>query len=106
VQAPFREHTTLDIFASSLHAMRFYLSFVAGGAKRSIFILYDLDVFHKVPANVPAEWNQYLGRPLCDVPSPDDASNRSYTGYFFEGMIESCTMNLYLHLVLNILKYS
>lgn len=31
----------------------------------------DYDRFRKVPAGAPPEWEQYLGRPLSEVPDPD-----------------------------------
>src|ERR1700761_2586710 len=47
-----------------------------GRQARHIYFVDDLDVFRKVPANVPPEWEQYLGMPLCDVPSPDGQSGK------------------------------
>lgn len=52
-----------------------------GRSARHLHIVDDLDVFRKVPVNVPPEFDQYLGRPLCDVPAPD-GSQRSYADYY------------------------
>lgn len=61
-----------------------------GRQARHIYFVDDLDVFRKVPANVPAEWEQYLGMPLCDVPSPSGKAGESYADYFLQGLIDSC----------------
>src|SRR5688572_25899506 len=59
-----------------------------GRTSRHIHVVDDLDVFRKVPVDVPAEFDKYLGRPLCDVPSPD-GSDRSYADYFLSDLIEA-----------------
>lgn len=56
---------------------------------KHIYFVDDLDIFRKVPINVPAEFDQYLGRPLCDVPSPDGAEGKSYADFFLQGLIDS-----------------
>lgn len=60
-----------------------------GRKARHIHFVDDLDAFRKVPYNVPAEYEQYLGMPLCDVPAPD-GSDRSYADYFLNGLQEVC----------------
>jgi lysyl-tRNA synthetase class 1 len=52
-----------------------------GRQARHIHFVDDLDAFRKVPHNIPAEYEQYLGMPLCDIPAPD-GSGRSYADYF------------------------
>ena len=42
-----------------------------GRQARHIYFVDDLDALRKVPANIPAEYEKYLGMPLCDVPAPD-----------------------------------
>lgn len=32
----------------------------------------DYDRFRKVPAGIPAEWEQHIGKPLCEVPDPSE----------------------------------
>lgn len=59
-----------------------------GHMARHLHIVDDLDVFRKVPADVPSEWDQYLGRPLCDVPAPD-GSHRSYADYFLQDLLDA-----------------
>ncbi len=59
-----------------------------GRTARHLHIVDDLDVFRKVPVNVDASWEQYLGLPLCDVPAPD-GSGRSYADYFLADLIEA-----------------
>ncbi|HTH71916.1 MAG TPA: lysine--tRNA ligase [Candidatus Pristimantibacillus sp.] len=61
-----------------------------GRNARHIYFVDDLDIFRKVPVNVPAEWEQYLGMPLCDVPSPDGQEGKSYADYFLQGLVDSC----------------
>lgn len=61
-----------------------------GRQARHIYFVDDLDVFRKVPSNVPEGHEQYLGMPLCDVPSPDGTKDLSYADYFLQGLIDSC----------------
>lgn len=61
-----------------------------GRQARHIYFVDDLDNLRKVPINVPPEWEQYLGTPICDVPSPDGQPGRSYADYFLQGLIDSC----------------
>ena len=44
----------------------------AGIKARHVHVSDNLDAFRKVPVNLPASYEQYLGMPLCTVPSPDD----------------------------------
>jgi lysyl-tRNA synthetase, class I len=60
-----------------------------GRKARHIHFVDDLDAFRKVPINVPAEYEKYLGMPLCDIPAPD-GSDRSYADYFLADMVEAC----------------
>ncbi len=55
-----------------------------GRQAKHIFFSDDLDALRKIPADVPAEFEKYLGYPLADIPAPD-SSDRSYSEYFFEG---------------------
>lgn len=61
-----------------------------GRKAKHIYFVDDLDVFRKVPSNVPGDFEQYLGQPLCDVPSPDGNKDISYADYFLQGLIDSC----------------
>ncbi len=56
-----------------------------GRQARHLHLVDDLDVFRKVPANVPPAFKQYLGRPLCDVPAPD-GSEGSYADYYLKDL--------------------
>jgi lysyl-tRNA synthetase class 1 len=67
-----------------------------GRQSRHIHYCDDLDPFRKVPVNVPAEFEKYLGRPLCDVPSLDGQA-ASYGDYFlndFLGAAEKLHMDM------------
>lgn len=58
-----------------------------GRESRHLHIVDDLDNLRKVPAGIPGEWSQYLGMPLCDVPSP--SGEGSYADYYLNDMIEA-----------------
>lgn len=56
---------------------------------RHIQYVDDFDALRKIPYNVPKEYEQYLGMPLCDIPAPD-GSDKSYADYFLQGLIDAC----------------
>lgn len=60
-----------------------------GRQARHIHFVDDLDALRKLPHNVPAEFEKYLGMPLCDVPAPD-GSDRSYADFFLADLQEVC----------------
>lgn len=60
-----------------------------GREARHIHYVDDMDAFRKVPFNVPKEYEQYLGMPLCDIPAPD-GSERSYADYFIDELQGVC----------------
>lgn len=67
-----------------------------GRQARHLHIVDDLDVFRKVPANVPENFKQYLGQPLCNVPAPD-GSDQSYADYYLQSLLSAAeTMHLEL----------
>ena len=59
-----------------------------GRDAKHIHVVDDLDVFRKVPANIPESYKQYLGMPLCDIPAPD-GSEVSYAEYFLKDLLSS-----------------
>lgn len=59
-----------------------------GRKSRHIHVVDDMDVFRKIPAGVPAKFEEYLGMPLCDVPSPD-GSDISYADYYLKDLLNS-----------------
>lgn len=59
-----------------------------GLKSRHIHVVDDLDVFRKVPVDVPQTYEKYLGKPLCDVPSPDGGDG-SYADYFLRDLVEA-----------------
>jgi lysyl-tRNA synthetase class 1 len=69
----FREIITSDFVAKSL-AER-------GEDVRFIYSWDDYDRFRKVPANVPDEFEQYIGLPLDEVPDPEGC-HESYARHF------------------------
>ncbi len=70
-----------------------------GREVRHIHVCDDLDVFRKVPADVDETFEQYLGMPLCDVPSPDGKAE-SYGHYFVQSLIDAAKqMKLSMELV-------
>lgn len=60
-----------------------------GRQSKHIYFVDDLDAFRKVPANVPSDYEQYLGVPLCDIPAPD-GSKLTYAEYCLENLITAC----------------
>jgi lysyl-tRNA synthetase class 1 len=86
-----REVLTAEIVAVELRRR--------GRQARHIHVCDDLDVFRKVPVDVDASFEQYLGMPLCDVPSPDGKA-ASYADYFVQALIDAAQeMNLSMELV-------
>lgn len=75
-----REVLTAEVIARELKRQ--------GRQSRHIHVVDDLDVFRKVPMDVPAEFEKYLGMPLCDVPAPD-GSGGSYADYFLRDLLEA-----------------
>lgn len=59
-----------------------------GRQARHIHVVDDLDVLRKIPADVPAEFEKYLGKPLCDVPAPD-GSSQSYADYYLDDFLRN-----------------
>lgn len=57
-----------------------------GRTARHYHVSDDLDIFRKVPVDVPGDFEQYLGMPLCDVPSPD-GTDKSYADYFLADLL-------------------
>lgn len=53
---------------------------------KHIHYVDDLDPLRKIPVNVPADFEQYLGRPYCDVPAPD-RSKQSYADFFLNDFL-------------------
>jgi lysyl-tRNA synthetase class 1 len=58
-----------------------------GRKVRHIQFADDLDALRKIPVNIPAEYEQYLGKPLCDIPSPEGEG--SYGDYFLNGFVRA-----------------
>ncbi len=76
-----------------------------GRQAKHIYFVDDLDVFRKVPSNVPTEWEKYLGMPLCDVPAPD-GSDQSYADYNLKSLIDGCNaLNVEVEFVRSHPKY-
>lgn len=73
-----REVLTADVIAEALRAR--------GRAARHIHVVDDLDVFRKIPVGLPETYKQYLGRPLCDIPSPD-GSAKSYADFYLADLV-------------------
>ena len=66
-----------------------------GKKTRFVFSWDNYDRFRKVPINVPESFEEYIGRPLYNVPSLEGGG--SYAEYFIKEFVESMnTMNLSL----------
>ncbi len=61
-----------------------------GRKARHVHFVDDQDGFRKVPAGLPDAYSQYLGKPLCDMPAPDD-SGQSYADYCLQPFLNSVT---------------
>ncbi|MBW3568860.1 lysine--tRNA ligase [Candidatus Parcubacteria bacterium] len=59
-----------------------------GRKSKHIHFVDDQDGFRKVPANLPEEYAQYLGQPLCDMPAPD-GSGQTYADYSLKPFLKS-----------------
>jgi lysyl-tRNA synthetase class 1 len=59
-----------------------------GREARHIQFVDDLDALRKIPHNVPKDYEQYLGKPLCDIPAPEGKG--SYADYFLRGLQQAC----------------
>lgn len=70
-----------------------------GRDARHLHIVDDHDVFRKVPAGLPEEYAQYLGKPLCDVPSP--TGEGSYADYYLNDMLQAAEK---LHLGMEVVR--
>lgn len=69
-----------------------------GHKAKHIHVSDDLDVFRKVPVNIPEDFKQYLGKPLCDVPAPEGEG--SYADYFIKDLfVEGAKLNLDMEVV-------
>ena len=62
-----------------------------GRTARHVQFVDDLDNLRKIPVNVPAEFERYIGYPICDIPAPD-GSDQSYADYFLQGLIDACDL--------------
>lgn len=77
-----------------------------GRSAEHIYFVDDLDAMRKVPKNIPTEWEQYLGMPLCDIPSPDGTAGLSYADYFLQGLKDSCdALNVEVEFIRSHTKY-
>jgi lysyl-tRNA synthetase class 1 len=61
-----------------------------GRQAKHLMVLDDMDALRKVPANVDAKFEEYLGMPVYLVPAPD-GSDRSYADFFFDEFHEAAT---------------
>jgi lysyl-tRNA synthetase, class I len=59
-----------------------------GRQAKHVHYVDDMDVFRKVPANVSAEFDKYLGKPYFAIPAPD-GSDQSYADYFLSDFLKA-----------------
>lgn len=88
-----REVMTAEVVARELR--------MRGRKAQHIHVSDDLDIFRKVPVDIPEEFDSYLGMPLCDIPSPDPAFNGSYADYFVADLAPAAE---YLHFDMEIVR--
>lgn len=76
-----------------------------GHQARHIYFVDDLDSLRKIPGNVPADYERYLGYPICDVPAPD-GSDQSYADYFLQSLVDGCkALNVEVEFIRSHKKY-
>ncbi len=76
-----------------------------GRKARHIYFVDDLDNLRKIPMNVPAEFEKYLGVPICDVPAPD-GSGQSYADYFLQSLVDgAAALNIEVEFIRSHKKY-
>ncbi len=59
-----------------------------GREAHHVHFVDDLDGLRKIPAGVPEEFSKYLGKPVCDVPSPEPGAD-SYANYYLHDFIDN-----------------
>lgn len=57
-----------------------------GRVVRHVHVADDLDFLRKIPAGIDPSFEQYLGIPLCDVPSPQPGYD-SYADYYLDDFL-------------------
>lgn len=87
-----REILTAEVIA--------YAARKRGRQARHVHVVDDLDVFRKVPAGIPEDFKKHLGKPLCDVPAPDN-SKGSYADYYVKDLLVAAEK---MHLELDIIR--
>jgi len=60
-----------------------------GGTAQAIWIRDDLDQLRKVPAQIPPEFEKYLGTPVAHMPCPEGDHCKSFVDHFAGPFIES-----------------
>lgn len=58
-----------------------------GGKARILWIMDDVDPLGKIPAQVPKDFEKYLGFPVSDIPSPAGDDSK-YTDFFVKPFLE------------------
>jgi lysyl-tRNA synthetase class 1 len=59
-----------------------------GRQAKHVHFVDDQDGFRKVPKNLPDEYEKFLGKPLCDMPAPDN-SGQSYADFSLKPFLNS-----------------
>lgn len=76
-----------------------------GRQVKHIHFVDDLDVLRKIPAGVPEEFSQYLGKPVCDVPSPGEGAD-TYADYYLNDFVNNVdTLGIDMDVVRSHKKY-
>lgn len=76
-----------------------------GRKVRHVYYSDDLDALRKIPLNVPAEFEKYLGMPLCKIPPPG-GKGVNYADYFLQDLINAGrALNIEVEFVRTHIKY-
>lgn len=72
---------------------------------RHVHFVDDLDGLRKIPVNIPADYQKYLGQSLSDIPAPNGSSG-SYADYFLGGFLNSAkTLGIHMEIIRSHEKY-
>lgn len=77
-----------------------YVARNRGRQARHLHIVDDLDSLRKIPVDIPEDFKQYLGQPLCDIPAPSGPEG-SYADYFVKDLFIAAEK---MHLELDIIR--
>ncbi len=70
-----------------IHYMIYKALTEAGKSPNFLYGTDDFDPVDELPHGISEEWRQYMGMPLCDVPSPDPSKADNFADYYMKEFI-------------------